>query len=98
MTFYLDNSSIHVAYISQYFDGIYAGWLEFDSRQGEDFYFLWNVQTSSRTQPATFPVGTGGAFSMAVNPPVGKADHTPSSIAEVRNGGVVHLLPHVFTA
>jgi hypothetical protein len=35
---------------------------EFDSRQGQVLYFLYNFQTGSVAHPATYPMGTGGSF------------------------------------
>jgi hypothetical protein len=51
----------------------------------------------SGAHPATYPMGTGGSF------PGSKAagredDHSSLSSAEVKNGGAIPPLPHVFMA
>jgi hypothetical protein len=61
----------------------------FEYWQGQDFSLLLNVQTGSGAHPTTYPMGNRGSF------PGGKADHSPPSSAEVKNGGAIPPLPHV---
>jgi hypothetical protein len=65
----------------------------FDSQWGQEIFLMYNVQTGSGAHPATYTVGHGGCF------PKGKwqgheADHSPTSNAEVKNGGAILSLPH----
>jgi hypothetical protein len=69
-------------------------WVRFPAVQ--DFSLLHSIQTDSGAQPASSPMGTGGCF------PGGKAagreaDHSPPFSAEVKNGGAIPPLPHVFS-
>jgi hypothetical protein len=73
--------------LSRYSDRLGAGRPGFDSRLGEDFSFLHSVQTGSGVHPAPYRMGTGDSF------PGGKADHSPPSSAEVKNGGALTPLP-----
>jgi hypothetical protein len=43
-------------YISRYSDGLWTG------RPGQDFSLRHSVQTDSRANPASYPMGTGGSF------------------------------------
>jgi hypothetical protein len=59
------------------------GWttriLQFDSRQGAgNFSLHHHIQNGSGTHPASYPMGTRGSF------PGGKADHSPPSIAKLK--------------
>jgi hypothetical protein len=47
-----------------------AGRPGFDSRQGQEFYFLQSVQIGSGVHPASYPIDAGGSF------PGGKAAET----------------------
>jgi hypothetical protein len=46
--------------LSRYDNGLRAARPGFDSRQGQDFSLLHNVQTGSGAHPASYPMGTGG--------------------------------------
>jgi hypothetical protein len=61
----------------------------FDSRQGEVLFLLHSVQTGSEAHPAPYTMGTGD-FTPRVKR---EADHSPSSSAEVKNGGAIPPLP-----
>jgi hypothetical protein len=39
-----------------------------------------------------------GALSQGVKRPGSEADHSPQANAEIKNGGTIPPLPHVFTA
>jgi hypothetical protein len=75
-------------------DGLRNGRPGFDSRQGQDFSLLHNVQTDSGAHPAFSPMGTGGDFPGA-KWPGREADHSPPSNAEIKNDGVIPPLPHM---
>jgi hypothetical protein len=51
------------------------------------------VQNSSGAHPASYPIGTWALFQGLKRPGRG-ADHSPSSSAEVRNGGAIPPLSH----
>jgi hypothetical protein len=51
-----------LGYLSRYSDGLRAGRLGFDSRQGEDFSFLHRAQAGSGAHPASYTMGTAGSF------------------------------------
>jgi hypothetical protein len=50
------------------------------------------IKISSGVHPASYPVGTGRAFSPGVNQPEREADHSPSPVVEVENGGSPYVL------
>jgi hypothetical protein len=77
---------------SRYSDELRAGRPGFDSRQGQDFSRLHNVQTGSGAHPATYPMGTGAIFP-GVKRQGREADHSPTSSAEVKNGGAIPPIP-----
>jgi hypothetical protein len=53
-----------------------------------DFSFLPNFQSGSGAHPPSYTMGTGGYL------PGGKADRSPSSSAEVKNGRAITPLSH----
>jgi hypothetical protein len=57
-----------------------------------DFSFLHSVQAGCG---AHCPKGTWGALSPGVKRPVHEADHSPSSSAEIKNGGVILPPPYM---
>jgi hypothetical protein len=78
------------AQLSRYSDGLRAGRPGFDSREGIIDFFD-SVQTDSRAHPASYSMGTEEYFT-GVKWPGLEADHSPSSRAEVKNGGAVSPL------
>jgi hypothetical protein len=56
----------------------------FESRQGQNFFFLHNDQTDSGAHPAS-----------ELKWPVREVDHSLPSSAEVKNGGAIPMLPHM---
>jgi hypothetical protein len=66
-----------------------------DSRHGRDF--LHNAQTGCGAQPASYPVGIG-AISPGVKRPRREVEHSLPFSTEVKNGGAIPPLPHVFKA
>jgi hypothetical protein len=71
-----------------------AGRPGFDSLQGQEFSLVHSIQTGSGVHPASYP----GALSPGVERPGSEADHSPPSSAEVKKGGAIPPLPHVFMA
>jgi hypothetical protein len=65
-----------------------AGRSGFDSRHGQ-YFFLHSVQTGSGAHPGSYLMDTVG-----VKRPGHEADHSPTSSAEVKNGGALPSLPH----
>jgi hypothetical protein len=58
--------------------------------RARDFCLFRSVQTDTGAHPASYPVGSGCSF------PGDKADHSPPSTAEVKNGGAnVHFPVHL---
>jgi hypothetical protein len=55
-------SSVSALSWSRYSDRLRTGWPGFNSRQGQDFSLLHNVQTGSGAHPASYPMGAGGSF------------------------------------
>jgi hypothetical protein len=45
--------------LSRYSDGLRAGLPKFDSRQGQDFSLVHNIQTGSGAHPASYPLVKG---------------------------------------
>jgi hypothetical protein len=75
--------------------GIAAGWtasVRFPAG-ASDFPLLHSLQTGSWSHPASYPVGTGD--SLKVKRSGRDADHSPLSIAEVKNGGTIPPLPYM---
>jgi hypothetical protein len=66
----------------------------FDSRHEQDFSFLRSILTGSGTHQTSYPMDTGGV-SPAVKRQGRKADHSPPSSTEVKNGGSIPSLPHM---
>jgi hypothetical protein len=52
------------------------------------FSLFYSVQTSSGAHPASNPIDSGGSFP-GIKRPGREADHSPSSSAEVKNGGTI---------
>jgi hypothetical protein len=67
------------------------------SLKRHDLSLLHNIQTYSGAHPASYPMDTGGVFTW-VKRPEREADHLLSCNADVKNGGAIPLLPHVFMA
>jgi hypothetical protein len=64
--------------------------------QGKGFFSSSNIQTGfGSTQPSMKWVPR--ADILEVKQQGRTADHSPPSGAEVKNGGVIHLLPHTFS-
>jgi hypothetical protein len=62
-----------------------------------DFSLLHSIQTRSGDHPTSYPVGTGAGFPRLKW--LGcEADHLPSSSAEVKNGGTIPPLSHMFSS
>jgi hypothetical protein len=80
--------------LSRYSDGLRPAWPGFDSRQ--DFSLFHRVQTESRAQSASYPVGTG-ALSLVIRRPRRETDHSPPFSAEVNNGEAIPPLTQVST-
>jgi hypothetical protein len=80
-----------------YSDGLRAGRPGFDSRQAHEIFLLSTASrpTLGPTQP---PIkGVSEAFYLGVKRPGGEADHSPTSSAEVKNGGAIPPLPNTFS-
>jgi hypothetical protein len=58
-----------------------------------DFSLLHSVQTASGAHPASYPMGTEAGYSV-VKRPRREADHSPPSIAEVKNAEAIPPLPY----
>jgi hypothetical protein len=56
---------------------------------------IHSVQTSSRAHSASYSMGTG-SLSLEVKLPGRGANNSHPSSAEVKNGGIIPPLPHVF--
>jgi hypothetical protein len=65
---------------------------EFESLQRQDFSVIFVVQTGSGVHLASFPMGTGG-FLPGVKSPGRKADHSPSTSAEIKNTWTYTSIP-----
>jgi hypothetical protein len=76
---------------------------ETDKRETTEWYIvdclflLHIVQTGSEVHLASYPMATGGSF-RGVKRQGREADHTPPSIAEVKNGEATFTLTYVFMA
>jgi hypothetical protein len=65
---------------------------------GARLYLLHSIQTGSGAHPASYPMGTGGDFLGGVKAVrVFETEHSPPSSVEVKNGGAIPLLPHMFS-
>jgi hypothetical protein len=87
-------SHVHIIQLSPYSDGLQAGQLGFDLRQRQDFLF------STAFRPALGPTQLSvqcvpGALSPGVKRTWREADHSPPSIAKVKNVGAIPPLPHM---
>jgi hypothetical protein len=60
-----------------------------------DFSLLHNVQVGTETHPASNEIGTMD-FSLRVKRPESVADHLPPFTAELKNGGAISPLPHMY--
>jgi hypothetical protein len=78
-------------YLSKYSGELWARWPGFDSQQKQYLSLLHTVRAGSGDYPA-------GAISPEVKWLGHKADHSNPFSAEVKNGGVIPPLPHVFMA
>jgi hypothetical protein len=54
-------------------------------------YLLYSVHTGSGAHPASYRVDTGGRSFSRVKRPGREADQSPTSNAEVKNGGIIRL-------
>jgi hypothetical protein len=71
----------------------------------QDFSLLHSVQTGSGTHPASYPVTSGftpppppdGESFPGVRRPWREADRSPPSSAEVKKGGAIPPLPHMYS-
>jgi hypothetical protein len=61
--------------------------------EARDFSLLYSVQTSPGAHATTYTMGRG-ALSPGVKRSRRETDQASPSIAEVKNGGAVPLLPH----
>jgi hypothetical protein len=66
--------------------------LQFRFLPGLDFSLFHSVHTGSGAHLASYPKGIGGTFLG------GKADLSPPSSAQVKNGGAIPPFLHVFMA
>jgi hypothetical protein len=57
---------------------------------------MYNVQTGSGAHPAAYPMGIRGLFP-GVKRQGREANHSPPSSADVKKGGTVPPLPHMFS-
>jgi hypothetical protein len=80
------------AYISRYSDGLRAGRSGFDFRQEKKISLI----STSRT--ALGPIQPPIQWVRGVKRTEREADHSPPSSAEVKNGGAILPLLHVFMA
>jgi hypothetical protein len=64
--------------------GLYG--LGFDSRRGQDFPFLHNVQPSPGSHPVSYPLVVESSFKGGKRPKP-EDDHLPTSSGEVKSGG-----------
>jgi hypothetical protein len=74
----------------------WTAWVRFPAVQ--DFSLFHSIQTCSAAHPASYRMGTGGVSHWGVKRQGREADHSPPSSTEVKNGGAIPLLPHVFMA
>jgi hypothetical protein len=77
-------------------DGLRAGRPGFDFRQGREILLY-----SSASRPALGPTQppiqrVPGVLSPVVKRPGYEANHSPPSSAELKNGGAIFSLPHMF--
>jgi hypothetical protein len=56
-----------------------------DPEEAKDFSSTVCIQTGSEVHPASYAMGTGGPFPGSKARPGRDADHSPPSIAEVKN-------------
>jgi hypothetical protein len=87
----LENGNIQLSRCS---DGLQAGRSGFDSRQCNIFLFsIASILALGLTQPPIQRVP--GALSPGVKRQGREADRSPTTNAEVKNGGVIPPLPHI---
>jgi hypothetical protein len=60
--FKICNNSFRAGVAQLYSDELQAGWLGFNSRQGEDFSLLHSILFGSGEHPASYPMGIKGSF------------------------------------
>jgi hypothetical protein len=83
-----------MGWLSRYSDGLPAGRLLFDSRQGQEI-FLYSTASGPTLGPTqSLMQCVPGAFSPGLKRQGREADHSPPSSAEVKNGGAIPPLPH----
>jgi hypothetical protein len=63
--------------------------------RARDFSVLHSIQTGSGAHPSSYSLDTGECFH-GIKWPGHKADHSSPSGAEVKNGGAVPPLTHIF--
>jgi hypothetical protein len=63
-----------------------------------DSSLLHSIQTDSEAHPVSYPMGTGGSFPWGIKQQRRQADHSSPSSAEVKEGGAIPPLPHIFIA
>jgi hypothetical protein len=93
--FFDSSRQIRGGKLSRYSDRLRAGrpWVRL--RTGaRDFSLLHNFQTSSGAHPASYPMGSGGAFSQEVKRQGRDAYHSLPSSAEMENRTAITPLPH----
>jgi hypothetical protein len=78
---------------NRYRDGLRAGRLGFDSRQGKDIFLFRSVQIGSGAHLAEYLMGSGDSF-LGDNLQGREADYSPPSGAEIKNGRVISPVSH----
>jgi hypothetical protein len=81
--------------VAQSVQGRAMGWTAGVPFLGAERYLflLYSVQTGSGAHSVSYAMCTWGSF-LGVKRPRREADNSPSSSAEVKNGGVIPTLPH----
>jgi hypothetical protein len=83
--------------IAQYSNRLWAAQLGFHSQQKQEI-FLYCTASRPALGLTHSPIQcVPGALSPGVKQPRREADHSPPSSAEVKNGGAIPPLPHVFS-
>jgi hypothetical protein len=59
-------------------------------------YDKYSVQTGSDVHPASYPMGTGVLY-LGIKRKGRGSDFSPPSCVEVKNGGAIAALPHVYS-
>jgi hypothetical protein len=85
------------AEIAQYSNRLWAAQLGFLSQQKQEI-FLYSTASRPALEPTHSPFQcVPGALSLGIKQPRREADHSPPSSAEVKNGGAIPPLPHIFS-